>query len=130
MPTSYIYRLHVIVSSQQLAAALSASVYSQFPEVGPNNVGTELVPAGGNDDATATAWEFNAPVVQEYIDYLAAMVATLPSNQQAAITWVRTDRNDVLQKRWDDENPTPVVMTADAFRAERGVKLRRVSVYA
>lgn len=123
MTTEYIYRLHVICRDAAVAAQLSSLVYQQFPEVGPNNVGTPLVPVGGVDNATATAWEFNAPVRQEYIDWLATLIANtqLPSG---VLWWVRSDRSDNLQKRHDDENPTPRVFTVDDGRAECEVKQR------
>jgi len=128
MTIEWIYRLHVICRDASLAAQLSALTFQEFPEVGPNNVSFPLVPVGGADNATATAWEFNAPVKQEYIDWLATLIANTPL-PPGVLWWVRTDREDILQKRHDDENPTPRVFTVEDGRAECGLKPRRVSAY-
>lgn len=124
MSTNYPYRLHVIVRSQQVAQQLSALVYQQFPEVGPDNVATQLVNATAADDATPVAWEFNAPVQQEYIDWLAALIVAspIPSN---VLWWARTDRSDNLQKK-NGVDESPRVFTVEDGRAECGLKLRVV----
>lgn len=123
MATQYIHRLHVIVRIQQVAQQLSALVYAQFPEVGPDNVSTQLVNVADADNASAVAWEFNQVVRQEYIDWLATLVSGLQL-PPGTLWWVRTDRQDNLQERHDNENPTPRVFTVEDGRAECGLKVR------
>lgn len=119
--TQYIYHLYVIATTQ-VAAQLSAAAYALCPDVGDNNVNTELNVNG--DDAAATYLMFSAPVTQAHIDALfGAGLGNTPG-----VKWWRTDRDGVLQKRYDDENPSPVQFTLDDALAECGLKLRVVSL--
>lgn len=120
-----IHVLHVVVRSQAKATALSEMAYQQFPEIGPNNVGTELVPVGGADDATATAWLFSAPVKQAYIDWLAAIGYSASDAVDPDVTWCRTDREGTVTKRSGDESPEPIKLDCAGFLAENGFKVRR-----
>jgi hypothetical protein len=128
MTTQYIHHLHVVVRSQAKAAALSAAAFAQFPEIGPNNVGTPLVDASGPDDDEVIAWLFSAPVKQAYIDWLAAIGYSASDAVDPDVTWARTDRDGTVRKRSGDENPEPIVLDCDGFLAENRYKLRRVSV--
>ena len=119
MPTEYIHQLYVI-APPATAAQLSAAAYALCPDVGPDNVSTELVPADGPDDAEATMLCFSAPVTQQHIDALFG--AGL--GQTPGILWWRTTRGGVLEKRHDNENPAPVAFAFADAMSEAGVKLR------
>ena len=121
------YELHVIVASKPIAESLSAAVYAQFPEVGPNNVNVALVPNNGPSDATVTAWEFAAPVTQEYIDWLAAMMDASPSQVKSAVKWWRTDRNGILQKTDEGDVAEPRSYDISEGRSVCGVQLFRIT---
>jgi len=121
MPSQYIYELHVI-APDGTAQQLWALAYQLCNDVGENNVSTPLVPVGGADDATATHYGFSAPVKQTHIDALfGAGLGVTPG-----VKWARTDRDGVLQKRWDNETPTPVQYGFSELLAEAGLKLRVV----
>ncbi len=123
MPSQYIYELHVI-APDGIAQQLSALAYHLCSDVGPNNVSTPLVPVGGADDAAATHFCFSAPVKQSHVDALfGAGLGVTPG-----VKWARTDRDGILQKRWDNETPTPVPYSRDDLLAEAGLKLRVVNV--
>jgi hypothetical protein len=128
MVTQFIHVLHCLVRSQAKATALSAMAYAEFSEIGPNNVGTELVPVGGADDATPTAWLFSAPVKQSYIEWLAAIGYSAGDAVDPDVTWCRTDRDGTVRKRSGDENPEPIVLDCEGFLAENGFKVRRESI--
>lgn len=123
-----IHVLHVVVRSQAKAAALSEMAYAEFSEIGPNNVGTELVPVGGADDADATAWLFSAPVKQSYIDWLAGIGYSASNTVDPDVAWARTDRDGTVRKRSGDENPEPITLDCEGFLAENGFKVRRPKV--
>lgn len=126
--TAYIHHLHCLVRSQAKAVVLSAMAYSQFPEIGQNNVGTPLVPIDGPDDATATAWMFSAPVKQEYIDWLAAIGYSAGDAVDPDVTWCRTDRDGTVRKRSGNEDPEPITLDFDGFLAEGGLKVYRPTI--
>lgn len=129
MATEFIHHLHVVVRSQAKAVALSAAAYAEFPEVGPNNVGTEVVPVGGADDATATAWLGSFPAKQKYIDWLANdMHYSASDTVDPDVTWCRTDRDGTVRKRSGDEHPEPIILDCKGFLAENGFKVRRPKV--
>lgn len=121
MPSQYIYQLHV-VAPDQVAQQLSAAAYALSPDVGENNVSTELVPANGDAAAEATALCFSAPVTQQHIDVLfGAGLSSTPG-----VHWWRTDRDGMLQKRWDNDTPDPTQFTFANALAEEGLQLRVV----
>lgn len=122
--TQFIHHLHVVVRSQAKAIGLSAAAYAQFPEVGPNNVGTELVPAGGDDSADPTAFLFSAPCKQSYIDWLAGIGYSASDTVDPDVTWARTDRDGTIRKRSGEETPEPIVLDCEGFLAENGLKVR------
>lgn len=121
MPTQYIYLLHV-VAPDGVAQQLSALAYQLCEDVGPDNVSIPLVPAAGDDDATPSHFGFSQCVKQTHIDALfGAGLGDTPG-----VKWARTDRDGVLQKRWDNETPTPVQYGFSELLAEAGLKLRVV----
>lgn len=121
MATKYIHQLTVICNPTT-ALQLSSYAYALCPDVGENNVSTELNANG--DDAAATYMLFSAPVTQAHIDALfGAGLGVTPG-----VRWWRTDRSGVLEKRYDNETPTPVQFTLDDALAECGLKLRKVPV--
>ena len=121
MPTQYIYLLHV-TAPDGTAQQLSALAYQLCSDVGPGNVSIPLVPVAGADDATPTHYGFSQCVTQAHIDALfGAGLGVTPG-----VKWARTDRDGVLQKRWDNETPTPVQYGFSELLAEAGLKLRVV----
>ena len=119
MPTQYIYLLHV-TAPDGTAQQLSALAYQLCSDVGPGNVSIPLVPVAGADDATPTHYGFSQCVTQAHIDALfGAGLGVTPG-----VKWARTDRDGVLQKRWDNETPTPVQYGFSELLAEAGLKLR------
>lgn len=128
MATKYTHSLHVVVRSQAKAIGLSAAAFKQFPEIGPNNVGTPLVDANDPDDGDVIAWSFSAPVKQAYIDWLAAIGYSAGDAVDPDVTWCRTDRDGTVRKRSGDENPEPIKVNCKAFLAECGLKVYRPSL--
>lgn len=128
MASKFTHQLQVIVFSKALADQLSAEVEAAFPEVGPNNVSTPLVPSGGADDATATAWQFTAPVKPEYIAWLDNRIKQLPAQAKGLVKWWRKDRGDNIERRHDSDKPVRAKFTDDDARSEAGVKVRKPGV--
>ena len=112
--SNYIYQLHVI-APDGVAQQLSAAAFALCPDVGENNVSQPLNANG--DDAEATHFGFSAPVTQAHIDALFG--AGLGST--SGILWVRTDRKGLLQKRYDDENPLPIIYSFNDLMREAKV---------
>lgn len=122
MPTQYIYLLHV-TAPDRTAQQLSALAYQLCPDVGPNNVSIPLVPVGGANDAAETHYAFSQCVKQTHVDALfGAGLGVTPG-----VKWARTDRDGILQKRWDNETPEAVPYSFADLLAEAGLKLRVVS---
>lgn len=117
MATKYIYLLHV-VAPDGVAQQLSAAAFALCPDVGQNNVSIPLNVNG--DDADASHHAFSAPVTQQHIDALfGAGLGVTPG-----VKWARTNRDGVLEKRWDDEAPAPVQYGFNDLLNECGLKLR------
>lgn len=117
MPSEYIYNLHVI-APDGVAQQISALAYQLCSDVGENNVNTPLNANG--DDATPTHYSFSQCVTQQHIDALfGAGLGVTPG-----VKWARTDRDGMLQKRWDNETPAPVLYSFDYLLNECGLKLR------